>query len=772
MKNSYLEKGISSHCYGCGSCVNICPVGAIELKSDHNGFTYPKVNDKCIECGKCNSICPYDMNDVISNNGKFYQAAHKDTDVLVNSQSGGMFTAISDEILSKNGAVYGAIIGNDLKVKHIRAIDKSTRDLMRGSKYVQSYINPDIYNQIKADLDNHLDVLFTGTPCQCASVRKRFNNPENLYICDFICHGVPSPLLWEKYVNFIEHVMGDKVNKAIFRHKICENIGNHIESFATVNNKEMFANDYAALFYTHLAHRESCFECQFASLNRFADITIGGYLEPSDFDAKYDSSMLIINTDKGKRLFEKITSVIDYQESKLKSYHNQPCLYNHIDRPDGTENFWSDIKNDDFEDVIKKYATKEIKTKFRLTFFNECKHICIVNAHWSNRGDEAALRPILNAILKNTDDTMITVIFKDRNVVKGFPYGGRVRHISAQFLPEDLDDVMNCVKNGISAIDEMSNEIECIKNSDLIIYSPGGAVISDKFWWRKQIEYLTPFICAKEYNIPIMVAAPSIGPFEDYKDRDLLRSDWLNYAKTLIVREHMSEEYLHNIGVNSAITTIDTAFYDDPSDPACEKILSEDEELTNFLTKHSKVVGVTLSDFSWHVVLSKDENLKEKNDTAIREFLDKMSEKGNGVLLIPQLFGNQNDIDFLRKYADSDNVFILSDEYDTYFQQYIISKCYALVGMRYHSCIFAAKAKVPFIAIGYEEKMFGFMYDWGLDNYLIKILELDNNKLASTWDYLVLNYDNYQQKLESLRETWRSRAAETINSIIGEINAL
>lgn len=366
MKNRYLETGDLASCYGCMICEVKCPVNAICFKKNEHGFLYPKVdNDKCIECGICRDVCPMQV-DKLNNASIIYQVAHKNVDVLLRSQCGGAFTAISDYVLNTRGVVYGVILDEtDLVVKHIRADRSVDRDKMRGSKYVQSLITKELIFQIEKDLVDGKVVLFSGTPCQCAMVQKNYGQYDNLIVCDFICHGVPSPDLWKRYLQHISEKYGMKIAKAVFRNKRCRRVGNHTESFYSESGEEYLENDYAALFYSHLAHRNSCFECQFASLNRYSDITIGGFLEPSDFKAEYDSSMLLANTVKGEKIFDMIRSNLYYEISTQIFYKNQPCLYHPIDKPDRYEEFWRDWDGA-FERVIEKYATDSIKDKYHI----------------------------------------------------------------------------------------------------------------------------------------------------------------------------------------------------------------------------------------------------------------------------------------------------------------------------------------------------------------------------------------------------------------------
>lgn len=374
MKNNYLTNHKSSQCYGCGICATECPTNAISMVKDKKGFWFPQVDkNKCIECGKCNTACPIKI-EAQKNESTIYQVANKSAEILLRSQCGGVFTTVSDYVLKQNGVVYGAIIdNNDFAVKHVRASDKNTRDLMCGSKYVQSLIERKIYETLESDLNNGKYVLFTGTPCQCAAVRKNYGKYKNLIILDFICHGVPTPELWGRYLKHISEKHNAMITKAMFRNKRCRKVGNHTESYWSDDNTEYLENDYAALFYSHLAHRDTCFECQFANSNRYSDLTMGGFLEPSDFEAEFDSSMLIINTIKGRKVFEEIKTELDWVESKLGFYKNQPCLYHPVSKPQMYDAFWHDWNCLEMRELIEKYATDEIKDKFhiRIMTFDE-----------------------------------------------------------------------------------------------------------------------------------------------------------------------------------------------------------------------------------------------------------------------------------------------------------------------------------------------------------------------------------------------------------------
>lgn len=290
-----------------------------------------------------------------------------------------------------------------------------------------------------------------------------------------------------------------------------------------------------------------------------------------------------------------------------------------------------------------------------------------------------------------------------------------------------------------------------------------------------QLEVLTPFIVAKKHEIPMVVASPSMGPFDNDANKNMLRKELIGYVQKCCIRESISSEYLRSIRVvDNVITTIDTAFYDDPDKTENDKIFKNDESLVNFFGNYNRVVALTLFDLKWQWFISesKDDNLIMKIEEAIYRFIRFLEEQNVGVLLVPQLFGNQNDKDYLKKFGNSRNAYILSDMYDTYMQQYVISKCFALIGMRYHSNIFAAKMGVPFVAIAYEEKMIGFMKDNCLEDLMVTLTEFSYAKLIEKWELLIGKYTEKKEYLKSQREKWRGKSAITISAIFEQIDKL
>ncbi len=193
----------SEDCCGCTACMSICPKDAITMAADKEGFLYPQIDEAlCIECDLCTQVCAFHDSYRIGGNYDqplVYAAKHRSDEVRMNSSSGGLFTAISDFVLERNGVVYGAAFGKDFEVRHHRAETVEERDRFRGSKYVQSNLLG-IYKEVKTELRKGKTVLFTGTPCQNAGLRSFLNKEyERLYLCDIVCHGTQARF-WRNYV--------------------------------------------------------------------------------------------------------------------------------------------------------------------------------------------------------------------------------------------------------------------------------------------------------------------------------------------------------------------------------------------------------------------------------------------------------------------------------------------------------------------------------------------------------------------------------------------
>jgi coenzyme F420-reducing hydrogenase beta subunit len=366
MERIYLMK---KDCSGCSACCNICPTQAIYMKRDEEGFLYPVIDQVlCIDCHRCVNICPIirDGNYKEKTIPEFLVAKHKSEEVLMNSTSGGIFTAISDAILRQGGVVYGADYDHEFHVQHNRAENCEQRNKMRISKYVQSNMG-DIYKQIKKDLMDKRKVLFTGTPCQNAGLRGYMGNSpltKNLYLCDLICHSIPSPLIWEDYKKVLEKEYGGKLTSIQFRSKVIDwsrENSNKTFMFSTSHSQEIHSDDrfYQLFFGEKTIMRPSCEQCRFTDIHRVADITIADYwgiekYAPEWMDKK-GVSLILINNIKGAALFEKCSEELKYEKRpKEESLAEQQRLGEPIRFPESRQKFWDDYRKYGFEYIIEQ----------------------------------------------------------------------------------------------------------------------------------------------------------------------------------------------------------------------------------------------------------------------------------------------------------------------------------------------------------------------------------------------------------------------------------
>ena len=193
-------------CTGCSACHAACPHGAITMKQDSEGFYIPAITENlCTQCGLCDKTCPVlELTKPTAGEGKAFAVINQDETIRLQSSSGGVFTAIARQVLGKGGIVFGARYDEKFEVVHGWTEDEAGLKDFRGSKYTQSNLK-DSFRACRNFLRAGRLVLFSGTPCQIAGLQAFLRKPfENLILVDFICHGVPSPRLWQEYKKFHE----------------------------------------------------------------------------------------------------------------------------------------------------------------------------------------------------------------------------------------------------------------------------------------------------------------------------------------------------------------------------------------------------------------------------------------------------------------------------------------------------------------------------------------------------------------------------------------
>ena len=356
MKN-VIEK---DQCTGCGACWQRCPVHAIEMREDQEGFLYPLINEKiCIDCKLCTRICPSVKGPALQEPRHVYAVKHKDDEIRYNSTSGGVFTALSDAVLQAGGIIFGACFDKQMRVHHASASNTNERNRFRGSKYVQSDTLR-TFQEARQVLNEGHWVLFTGTPCQISGLKAYLGKEyDKLVTCDLICHGVPSPTVFQEHLEYLKRRYGKSIVDYDFR---AQWRGKHIkvqfcDGTEISDHRDILT--FTNLFYTHMILRPVCYRCQYAKTDRGSDITIADFWgierEEPDFNDQVGISLVLINTAKGEKLFNKCGGVIDWRECTLDGCL-QPQLQHPPYRPPGRQEFWDDYKKLDFVHICKKYA--------------------------------------------------------------------------------------------------------------------------------------------------------------------------------------------------------------------------------------------------------------------------------------------------------------------------------------------------------------------------------------------------------------------------------
>lgn len=365
-----------SLCCGCTACRSICPVGAISMQKDELGFRYPSVDaNVCIDCGLCESVCGFsqkaDGQVCQLENLSVYAACHEDCEIVSESRSGGVFTSLSDMILDQGGVVYGAAFDKDFSVKHIRAVSREDRNRMRGSKYVQSYLN-DAFSQVKSDLESGRSVLFTGTPCQVAGLKSYIpaSLQERLLTVDFVCHGTPSPAVWNDYLKYRSKDVD--FNEVQFRDKQSCGWKAHVESFKDRNNEKKLYRTYSMMFYTETMHRDSCYVCPYNIQQRCSDITISDFWGIDQisqmFEVSSGVSMIVCRTDKGIKAFESAKPSLRVQKHLIDKefmLKYNPNLLRATICPDDRSDFIEAYRNYGFDYVARRWGDVGFRYKVK-----------------------------------------------------------------------------------------------------------------------------------------------------------------------------------------------------------------------------------------------------------------------------------------------------------------------------------------------------------------------------------------------------------------------
>ena len=297
-------------CCGCSACIYICPKHSISFQEDRDRFLYPKVDlETCIDCGLCEKVCPMINQESECLPLATYAAKNDNETVRLRSSSGGIFTLLAESVIGEGGVVFGARFNEDWEVVHDYTDTIEGLEPFRGSKYVQSCMG-ESYRQVENFLKADRKVMFTGTPCQIAGLRKFLRKDYNtLLTIEVVCHGAPAPLVWRTYLNNEIAKCGTDlsgVEGINFRDKLT---GWKTYSLSVKLSKNIVSsslskdNDYMRAFLSNLSLRKSCYNCPAKSGKSGADITIGDFWGIENIRPEIDDdkglSLVLVNSPKG-----------------------------------------------------------------------------------------------------------------------------------------------------------------------------------------------------------------------------------------------------------------------------------------------------------------------------------------------------------------------------------------------------------------------------------------------------------------------------------------
>ncbi len=393
----------------------------------------------------------------------------------------------------------------------------------------------------------------------------------------------------------------------------------------------------------------------------------------------------------------------------------------------------------------------------------------ILHAHNANRGDEAAVKAMVDELLLLYPGSRVVISNNGETpypcMADGVEQIHRFPKLGSQWAK--LEFMMIYATGGRLAFSkEARNFLRILNTSDLVLHAPGGPSIGD-IYQSGELLYLLRLRLMKKMKKPYVFYAPSMGPFQNEK-RNKLREKVLRGAEKVYVRDPISlqyvKEFLPDLDVYQAM---DSALQHDVDASVNEVKYQQYADLKSFVERHDKCIGITVTDLMWHPIY-KTSGIKETIYDAFGAFIRQRVSEGYGIVFIPQLYGGGNDTVGMEPFMDGTHTFMVAaneEQYDTYFQQYVIGKLYAVIGMRYHSNIFAAKMGTPFVSVSYEQKMKGFMQLLDASQYCLDVKDLSAEKLEEKFALLVESRETYQKMLRDKHDFMKQESYKSTQMV-------
>ena len=372
-----IELSVKNSCSGCAACRAVCPKSAISMVADSEGFLYPRIDEsRCVSCGKCRMACP-SINRLPPRDPRVvYAAVATDDATRMASSSGGMFSLLARQVIARGGVVFGAAWDYaDYSVKIVAAHNEEELGELRGSKYVQADVG-DAYFQAREALKKGIPVLYSGTPCQIAAL-KRFlgGETEGLLTVELICHGVPSPLAFRKYAAARERAANSMISRIFSRSKNCSwrryaiSLSFHDNEIAYL--KTVSEDPFLRGFLSELYNRPSCHQCAVRELRSGADLTIADYWGVErrfpQLDDDKGTSVVLVNTERGAAAFSAIKGYCRVAESDYDDIRrtNTAVCRSPLPHPRRARFFAKVGRTDDFDALVTRLLRPTLYQRIR-----------------------------------------------------------------------------------------------------------------------------------------------------------------------------------------------------------------------------------------------------------------------------------------------------------------------------------------------------------------------------------------------------------------------
>lgn len=369
---NHVDIGLA--CVGCHACQVACPHNAISMNADSSGFLYPVVDlEACTECGGCKRACPVLNPAPTDSEPDAYACIARDDALREASSSGGVFGLLGQQVVDAGGVVFGAVLDERLEVVHDWAESDESLSRLRRSKYVQSRMG-DTYRRVRDALKSDRKVLFSGTPCQVAGLKSYLGRDYDQLLCvDIVCHGVPSPRVWRRYLEYLERLYKAKPVTAAFRRKDegWRKFSLAVEFDSGAEHRMTLQEDpFLRAFLSDVCLRPSCHACRFKGLERSADITLADFwgverVAP-EMDDDRGTSLVLVNSAAGRLAFADVDVSLVSQPVSAESAvaHNTAAVRSATINPRTTA-FYGHLDSLPFDKLVQKYCRPGLYRRIR-----------------------------------------------------------------------------------------------------------------------------------------------------------------------------------------------------------------------------------------------------------------------------------------------------------------------------------------------------------------------------------------------------------------------